>query len=143
MPPPDGGGGAPALATHTVGTLVWVPADGGAAWAKGDVVRVLPGGRLAVRLEDGGDEVDLEAASCPVQNPAARLGVEVRAGGGERGIASRAIARQGGGGEARHTLAPRPRSRRECRPTGRVRDQRLAEGQEACTDGRRLHFFTR
>lgn len=90
MPPPDGGGGAPALATHTVGTLVWVPADGGAAWTKGDVVRVLPGGRLAVRLEDGGAEVELDAASCPVQNPAARLGVEVSVGGGRGDCVARA-----------------------------------------------------
>lgn len=102
MPPPDGGGATP-LATHTVGTLVWVPADGGAAWARGEVVRLLPGGRLAVRPEDGGAELELDADSCPLQNPAARLGVEVRA----RGVGWQRICARLGAPDAALALATR------------------------------------
>lgn len=100
--PPPGGG----LATHTVGTLVWLPADGGAAWRPGEVTRVLPSGRLAVRAGDDGGEVEVDPEAAPLQNPASRLGVEVRGRKGEPDLWARA--RLGADGGQPFVAAPPP-----------------------------------
>ena len=96
-------GAAPAAAAattaseHTRGTLVWVrPAAAAAAgkaaaannaddaeeWVKATVARVLDGGAtLEVVLEGSNEEaptISVSAADAPLQNPASRLGVEVR-----------------------------------------------------------------
>lgn len=98
-------GAAPAAAAaataseHTRGTLVWVrPAAAAAAsgkahnagdaeeWVKATVARVLDGGAtLEVELEGSSNEdepptttISVSAADAPLQNPASRLGVEVR-----------------------------------------------------------------
>lgn len=100
-------GAAPAAAAataseHTRGTLVWVrpaaaaqhaagktAANAGDAdaeeWVKATVARVLDNGAtLEVELEGGGSDgessttITVSAADAPLQNPASRLGVEVR-----------------------------------------------------------------
>jgi len=100
-------GAAPAAAAaseHTKGTLVWVrPAAAAAAaaaaggggkastneeeWVKATVARVLDSGStLEVVLEGSSSEdgsqatstISVSAADAPLQNPASRLGVEVR-----------------------------------------------------------------
>ena len=90
--PPDGG-------HHTAGSAVWLP-DGSSAWRRATVLRTLPGGRLALR-DEAGVESEAAAADCPLQNPASRLGVEVRRGEARDG---RARGRGGRGGR----VAPPP-----------------------------------
>ena len=94
-------GAAPAAAAaataseHTRGTLVWVRPAAAAGkttasadaeeWVKATVARVLAGGAtLEVVLEGSSNEeestttISVPAADAPLQNPASRLGVEVR-----------------------------------------------------------------
>ena len=82
-------------ATVTTGSLVWVPAPAGdasdRAWLKAEVLKVAPGGSTALVRDEDGREVDVDAVACPLQNPAARMGVEVRR-------------EWGGSGGARHAL---------------------------------------
>jgi len=69
-------------ATVTTGSLVWVPAPpgdaGDRAWLKAEVLKVAPGSSTAAVRDEDGRELEVDAAGCPLQNPAARMGVEVR-----------------------------------------------------------------
>ena len=73
-------------ATVTTGSLVWVrapPTDASdRAWLKAEVLKVAPGGATALVRDEDGREVEVDASACPLQNPAARMGVEVRKGEG-------------------------------------------------------------
>jgi hypothetical protein len=86
-------------ATVTTGSLVWVrapPTDASdRAWLKAEVLKVAPGGATALVRDEDGREVEVDASACPLQNPAARMGVEVRKGEGA------GEGEKGGGGEAR------------------------------------------
>lgn len=61
--------------THTVGTKAWIK-DAEEGWIKCDVVKVDPG-LLTVKTERG-TVVQAKPDECPLQNPLARAGVEVR-----------------------------------------------------------------
>lgn len=68
----------PLSAQHTVGSRVWL-ADAEEGWQKGEVVKI-DGGRLHVRLDEGGQERVCDPEDCPLQNPSLYgNGVEVGA----------------------------------------------------------------
>ena len=60
---------------HTSGSLVWVH-DAADGWVKGTVEKV-DGKKLLVRTEKG-SVASFAPEDCPLQNPLARMGVEVR-----------------------------------------------------------------
>lgn len=61
---------------HTSGSLVWVQ-DATEGWVKGVVEKVLPDHKLQVKTASG-TVLNCKPEDAPLQNPSARMGVEVR-----------------------------------------------------------------